>query len=111
MMREVTHRFGFGYAAGLPLLAMGLLLVIDVKDLDFAVAHYFYRDGDGFPLRFDPFLEEIMHTRVRQAVLMLVASAFLAWAASFRSALLRPWHPQLSYFLIATIASAAIIHY
>jgi len=95
--------------AGLPALLMLIMLLVDFRELDFALARWFYVDGTGFVGRYDEFLEQVLHNRVRQLAIALVVLIFLAWGASFYWRAWRTWRRPLGYVILATTMSAAVI--
>lgn len=56
---------------GLPLLMMALLLVLPTTSIDFAITQYFYTPGVGFAGKHSYLLENILHERAKQAVILL----------------------------------------
>ena len=82
-----SRHFDFRLALGLPLLLMALLLLIDPSPLDFALARLFYEPGQGFIGRSSFWLEDILHDRAKQALILLGSGFFVI---SMVDNLLRP---------------------
>ena len=68
----MTSRYlDFRLALGIPLALMAALLLIDPAPLDFALANLFYEPGQGFIGRHSFWLEDILHDRAKQAVIVV----------------------------------------
>ena len=89
LLPGVSRPFGFRLWLGLPLLAMGLLLWLDPSGLDFAIAEKFYVPGAGFIGRKSYWLENILHDRAKEAVILLSVLLFLGFVASWFAPKLR----------------------
>ena len=74
-------------ALGLPLALLALLL-LEPTQLDFAISDLFYRPGEGFIGKHSFFLEDILHDRAKQAVILI---AVLALVGLLFSCVYRPW--------------------
>lgn len=93
----------------LPLLAMGLLLIVDPAPLDFWIAGHFYVPGSGFVARNDYWLETVLHDRAKTAVIGFAACLAFALLLSRRLPQLRHWQRPLVYLLLAMGLSTAIM--
>ena len=109
LLPGVSRPFDFRLWLGLPLLAMGLLLWLDPSGLDFALAEKFYVPGVGFIGRKRYWLENILHDRAKEAVILLSVLLFLGFVASWFAPRLREWRRPLGYVVLAMGLSTAII--
>ncbi|MBM7061644.1 phosphatase PAP2 family protein [Pseudomonas sp. UL073] len=92
-----------------PLLLIVLLLSFEPTRLDFALAELFYTPGVGFIGRHDAFLEDILHDRAKQAVILFGVLAVGGWLLS---CCYRPWRHlrrPLGYLVLAMGLSTAIV--
>ena len=94
---------------GLPLLAMALLLLIDPAPLDFALAHWMYEPGVGFIGKHSAFLENVLHTKAKQAVIAFALLALAGFLASFGLSRLARLRRQLGYTVLAMGLSTGIV--
>jgi membrane-associated PAP2 superfamily phosphatase len=106
---SASRPISFGWLAGLPALLMLFLLVVDLREIDFALARPFYESGEGFIWRYSYFFEQIMHTRARQVVIFGALIILLAWVASSRDWALSGWRRELTYSVLAIVLSAAVV--
>ena len=67
-----SRYFDFRLALGIPVLLMALLLAFDPSPVDFALARLFYEPGQGFIGRSSFWLEDILHDRAKQALMLEV---------------------------------------
>lgn len=104
-----SRPFNFLLWSGLPLAAMALLLLVDVPHLDFALAHLFYDPQNGFIGRHSAFLEDVLHDRAKQAVILLGVLAIVGFLASLLPTRLRQWRRPLGYLVLALGLSTAIV--
>ena len=94
---------------GLPLLMMALLLVLSTTGIDFAITQYFYTPGVGFAGKHSYLLENILHERAKQAVILLGLLALAGLMASF---FYRPWHwlrLPLGYLVLVIVRSSGVV--
>lgn len=106
---QPSRPFNFLLWSGLPLLVMALLLLVDVPRLDFALANLFYDPQTGFIGRHSAFLEDVLHDRAKQAVILLGALAVVGFVASLLPTRLRPLRRPLGYLVLALGVSTAIV--
>ncbi|NWL76854.1 phosphoesterase [Pseudomonas taiwanensis] len=104
-----SRPFNFMLWSGLPLAAMALLLLVDVPSVDFALAHLFYDPQSGFIGRHSAFLEDVLHDRAKQAVIILGVLAVTGFLVSLLPTRLRQWRRQLGYLVLALGLSTAIV--
>lgn len=60
--------------------------------------------GEGFVSRHNFWIEDILHDRAKQAVIVLGAMAILGFLLSLLPTRLRPWRRQLGYLMLSTFA-------
>ncbi|MDN5517107.1 MAG: phosphoesterase, partial [Pseudomonas sp.] len=96
-----SRYFDFRLALGIPLLLMVCMLVIDPRPVDFALANLFYQPGEGFIGRHSFWLEDILHDRAKQAVIVLGVLAIAGFVLSLLPTRLRTWRRQLGYLVLA----------
>ena len=65
-----SRYFDFRLALGIPVLLMALLRAFDPSPVDFALARLFYEPGQGFIGRSSFWLEDILHDRAKQALML-----------------------------------------
>ena len=106
---QPSRPFNFLLWSGLPLLVMALLLLVDVPRLDFALANLFYDPQTGFIGRHSAFLEDVLHDRAKQAVIVLGVLAVAGFVASLLPTRLRPLRRPLGYLVLALGISTAIV--
>ncbi|MDT4809456.1 PAP2 superfamily protein [compost metagenome] len=106
---QPSRPFNFLLWSGLPLLVMALLLLVDIPRLDFALANLFYDPHTGFIGRHSAFLEDVLHDRAKQAVILLGVLAVAGFVASLLPTRLRPLRRPLGYLVLALGLSTAIV--
>lgn len=104
-----SRPFDFRLTLGVPLLLMALMLVFDMTPIDFRLEHLFYQPGVGFIGRKSYWLENILHDRVKQAVIALSVALFLAFVASWFYAPLRQWRRSLGYVVLALSLTTSVV--
>lgn len=104
-----SRPFDFRIWLGLPLAAMGLMLLSDPSTVDFALAHRFYVPGTGFIGRHDYWLEVILHDRAKQAIIGLGVVLILGYLTSLFSPRLREWRRPLGYVVLAMALTTSIV--
>ena len=110
MAHSHTRYFDFRLALGIPLALMALLLLIDPSGLDFALAQLFYDpDAGGFVGRHSYFLENILHDRAKQVVIVFSVLAVLGFIASFFVARLTPFKRELGCLVLSLGLATAFV--
>ena len=104
-----SRHFDFRLGIGIPVALMALLLVFDPTELDFSLTRLFYTPGAGFVGRHSFWLENILHDRAKQAVILLAALAAFGLLVSILSSRFRRWRRPLGYLLLAMIVSTSIV--
>ena len=104
-----SRPFDFRFWAGLPLALMALLLMADPTGVDFAIAHAFYAPQTGFIGHDSRFLEDVLHDRAKQAVIVIGVLAIAGLLASLLSSRLRGWRRPFGYLVLALGLSTSIV--
>ena len=104
-----SRPFDFRLWLGFPLLIMGLLLWLDPAGLDFAIAEKMYVPGVGFVGHKSYWLENILHDRAKQVVILFSVLVVMGFLASLFMPKLREWRRTLGYVVLAMGLSTAII--
>lgn len=104
-----SRPFNFRFWIGLPIALMALLLIVDVPHLDFALAHLFYDPHGGFIGRHSQFLEDVLHDRAKQAVILLGVLAIAGFLVSLLPTRVRRIRRPLGYLVLALGLSTAIV--
>lgn len=104
-----SRPFNFRFWIGLPIALMALLLIVDVPHLDFALAHLFYDPQGGFIGRHSQFLEDVLHDRAKQAVILLGVLAIVGFLVSLLPTRVRRIRRPLGYLVLALGLSTAIV--
>lgn len=94
---------------GVPLFLMLLLLAFDPTGIDFAVTRLFYSPETGFVDRESYLLENILHDRVKQLVIMLAVLVLVGFILSLFMKRLRVWRRPLGYLVLALALSTSIV--
>ncbi len=105
----VSRHFDFHLGLGVPLALMVFLLIFDVSGLDFRIEHSFFLPDQGFVGQHSYWLEDVLHNRAKQAVIVF---ALLALAGLLLSALFSRWHSwrrPLGYLVLAMSLSTSIV--
>jgi len=109
MKPSFSRPFDFRFALGLPLLVMVLLVLFEPHRLDFALAHWFYQPGEGFIGRRSFWLENILHTRVKQALIAFSLCVLAGFVLSLFLAQLKPWRRRLGFLVLALALCSSIV--
>ncbi|WP_439859572.1 phosphatase PAP2 family protein [Pseudomonas sp. MBLB4136] len=103
-----SRPFNFHLGFGLPLLAM-LVLLGEPTALDFAIANWAYDPQSGFIGGHSWFLENILHDRAKQAVILIGVLAIFGFLLSLLPTRLRQWRRSLGYLVLAMGLSSGIV--
>ncbi|MCG7372169.1 phosphatase PAP2 family protein [Pseudomonas luteola] len=104
-----SRPLNFFWALGLPLAVMILLLSVEPTRLDFALADAFYDPGTGFIGRHSAFLEDVLHDRAKQLVILIGIIAIAGSILSFFWTPLKPWRKSLGYLVLAMGMCTALV--
>lgn len=108
---QIPHSrpFNFTLGFGLPALLMAALLFGDPSNLDFALSRQFYEPGIGFVGRHSWLLEDFLHDRVKQLVIVIGVLAIAGFLLSLLPTRLAPWRRSLGYLVLALGLSTSIV--
>lgn len=106
---NITRYFDFRLGLGIPLALMVLLLLLDPSGVDFALAQLFYEPGLGFIGRHSFWLEDILHDRAKQAVIVLGVLAIAGFVLSLLLVKWRAWRRPLGYLVLSLALSTGIV--
>ena len=106
---NINRYFDFRLGLGIPLALMALLLLLDPSGVDFALAHLFYDPGLGFIGRHNFWLEDILHDRAKQAVIVLGVLAISGFLLSLLLVKWRAWRRPLGYLVLSLAISTSIV--
>lgn len=104
-----SRHFDFRLGLGIPLALMALLFLFDPTGLDFSLARLFYTPGAGFVGRHSFWLEDILHDRAKQAVILLGGAAIAGFLLSLLSPKFHSWRRPLGYLVMALTLSTSIV--
>ncbi|WP_462379346.1 phosphatase PAP2 family protein [Pseudomonas sp. Marseille-QA0892] len=101
--------FGFKLGFALPFSCMTLLLVMDPAPLDIWIEHLFYVPDLGFVGRHSYWLENILHERAKQLVIVINVLAAVTFVGSLLLKRCKPARRPLGYLVLALGVSTAIV--
>jgi len=104
-----SRPFNFAIGFGLPTALMVLLLVADPSNLDFALSRLFYEPGVGFVGRHSWLLEDVLHDRIKQLVIVIGVLAIGGFLLSLLPTRLAQWRRSLGYLVLALGLSTSIV--
>lgn len=107
--RRVSRPFDFRLALGIPIVLMGLMLLLDPTALDFSITRMFYVPGTGFIGRQSYWLENILHDRAKQVVILLFVLLLVAFVLSWFASKLHEWRRPLGYTVLAMALTTSIV--
>ena len=93
----------------IPAAVMALMLLYDTSTLDFWFSDLFYVPGDGFVGRHSFFLEDILHDRVKQVVIVIGVLAIIGFVLSLLPTRLRRWRPELGYLVLSLALATSLV--
>lgn len=105
-----SRPFDFRLGLGIPLGVMALLLLLDPGPVDFAISNLFYVPGEGFVGRHSFFLEDFLHDRAKQLVIVIGVLAIAGFLLSLLPTRLRRWRRPLGYVVLAMGLSTSIVN-
>lgn len=109
MVTYAVRAFNFKAAFILPLVLMASLLIFEPSALDLGLARLMYVPESGFIGGKSFFLEDILHDRAKQLVIVFAVLAIIGFALSFVWQKLQRWRPQLGYLVLALAVSTALV--
>ena len=109
MATYAVRPFNFKAAFTLPLVLMASLLIFEPSALDLGLARLMYVPESGFIGGKSFFLEDVLHDRAKQLVIVFAVLAIIGFALSFVWQKLQRWRPQLGYLVLALAVSTALV--
>lgn len=109
MATYAVRPFNFKAAFTLPLVLMASLLIFEPSTLDLGLARLMYVPENGFIGGKSFFLEDVLHDRAKQLVIVFAVLAIIGFALSFVWQKLQRWRPQLGYLVLALAVSTALV--
>lgn len=94
---------------GIPLLLLALMLAFEPSRLDFAVSDLFFVQSQGFIGRRNDFLEDVLHDRAKQLVIVVGVLAIAGFLLSLLPTRLRPLRRTLGYLVLAMGLSTSFV--
>ncbi|MCU1717113.1 phosphatase PAP2 family protein [Pseudomonas sp. 5P_3.1_Bac2] len=104
-----SRPFNFRLWLSIPLLCMVLLLIVEPAPLDFALAHWFYQPGVGFIGAKSFVLEDFLHDRAKQAVILFGVLVIVGFIASLFVQRLKPQRLTLGYLVLSLTLSTSMV--
>lgn len=98
-----------GLALVLPATLIALLLLVEPTRLDFAISDLFYQPGVGFAGKHSYWLENVLHDRAKQGVILIGVLAIAGLLASWLHRPWAAWRRPLGYVVLAMALSTAIV--
>tara|TARA_R110000751_G_scaffold219891_1_gene322584 strand:+ start:739 stop:1485 length:747 start_codon:yes stop_codon:yes gene_type:complete len=108
-LNSPSRPFNFRLWFALPLSLMALLLLVDPGPLDMAISNLFYEPGVGFVGRHSFFLEDILHDRAKQAVIVIGVLAIVGFVVSLLPTRLRQYRRSLGYLVLALALCTSLV--
>lgn len=104
-----SRPFNLYLGFGLPLLIMAVLLIADPTQLDFALARLAYVPGQGFIGKHSFFLEDILHDRAKQAIILVGVLTIIGFIASLVFKRFHHLRKSLGYMVLALALSTSFV--
>ncbi|MGF1643363.1 MAG: phosphatase PAP2 family protein [Thiotrichales bacterium] len=107
--RLPSRAFDFRLGLGIPIALMVALLVFDPSTLDFAITRLIYVPGEGFPWRYNFWLEPVLHVWAKRVIVLFGLLIVVAFIVSLTNSPLRAWRLQLGYLVLAISLSTSVV--
>lgn len=103
-------RYRDWFLFGAPLLAAAVLLGLEATDIDRAITRWFFDPVSGvFPLRYNIFLETVLHQWTKYVVVLIACLATAGFMLSFIVPPLKPQRRLLLFLVLSlTLAPTAV---
>jgi len=106
----VSKPLDFWLCLGLPASAAVALLLLELTSLDMDLARHFYTaEAGGFIGRYSFFLEDILHDRAKQLVILFSVLAILGLVGSFILQRLKPYRRELVCLVLSLGMATAFV--
>ena len=109
MVTYSVRPFNFKAAFTLPLVLMASLLIFEPSALDLGLARLMYVPESGFIGGKSFFLEDILHDRAKQLVIVFAVLAIIGFALSCVLPRFVSWRRRLGYVVLALGVSTALV--
>lgn len=108
--RPASKALDFRLHLGIPAAAALVLLLLELTSLDMSLARLFYSTTDGgFIGRYSFFLEDILHDRAKQLVILFSVLAILGFAGAFILERLKPYRRELGCLVLSLGLSTSFV--
>ena len=98
------------FCLGIPAAAAIILVLLELTDLDMALARVFYDPVAGdFIGRYSFFLEDILHDRAKEAVIVFSVLAILGFIGAFFLQRLKPFKRELGCLVLSLGLATAFV--
>lgn len=95
---------------GIPVAVALILMLLELTSLDMDIAKLAFDPVSGqFIGRHSYFLEDVLHDRAKQLVMVFGALAMIGFAASFKVERLIPWRRELGCLVLSMALSTAFV--
>ncbi|WXL27710.1 phosphatase PAP2 family protein [Ectopseudomonas mendocina] len=108
-IQTLSRYFNFRLALLIPLAVMAILLAADPTKLDFSLAYPFYQPGVGFIGKQHAWIEDILHDKAKQVVIVFGVLAIIGFIVSLFFKPLRQYRRALGYLVLALSLSTSIV--
>ncbi|QJI30698.1 phosphatase PAP2 family protein [Pseudomonas sp. ADAK18] len=109
-VRPTSKPLNFWLCLGVPAVAAVILLLLQLTSLDMDLAKLFYNSTDGsFIGRHSFFLEDILHDRAKQLVILFSLLAVLGFIGAFILERLKPYRRELGCLVLSLALSTAFV--
>lgn len=95
---------------GMPLLAAALLLGLEATDIDRIITRWIFDPASGvFPLRYNIFLETVMHQWAKYVLVLIVSLVIAGFLLTFIIAPLKPQRRLLLFLALSLTQAPAVV--
>ncbi|WP_460088360.1 phosphatase PAP2 family protein [Pseudomonas sp. H1_B04] len=109
-IRPASRPLNFWVALGLPAVVAATLVLLELTTLDMDVAKLFYDPmAGGFIGRHSFFLEDILHDRAKEAVIVFSVLAILGFISSFFITRLKPFKRELGCLVLSLALATSFV--
>ncbi|AZE19114.1 putative membrane protein [Pseudomonas chlororaphis subsp. aureofaciens] len=110
LARPASRALNWWICLGVPALAALSLLLLELTSLDMDLAHYFYDSAaGGFIGGHSYFLENILHDRAKQAVIVFSVLAIVGFIGAFFVPRLKPFKRELGCLVLSLGLATAFV--
>lgn len=110
LTRPASKPLNFWVCLGVPAIAAVALLLLELTSLDMDLAKLFYNAAEGgFIGRHSFFLEDILHDRAKQVVILFSVLAILGFIGAFILERLKPYRRELGCLVLSLALATAFV--